>query len=81
MEQHTDFLGAAIDLSSRLDRSPEAEVLQLRLRATSLVQRFGSWASSEPSLEERSEAVGELLSLNREVNEYLLRKRKRCACG
>lgn len=77
MSQHIDFLGTAIDIASKLERTSKGEVLLLRRRATALVQKLGGWASVEPSPEERVKTIGELLSLNRDVEEYMLREKAR----
>lgn len=73
---HISFAGSAKEALDALQEATDMEGLMLRWRASALVQRFGSWTSCQPSPDEKTEAVNELMAVMAGVNKRRARAKK-----
>lgn len=75
---HISFAESAKEALDALREAHDMEGLMLRWRASALVRRFASWASSPPGADEKTEAVNELMAVMAGVNK---RRAKRAKAG
>lgn len=65
---HVSFAHSAKEALDVLRDATDMEGLMLRWRAAALVQKFGSWVSVQPTADEKSETVNELMAVMAGVN-------------
>lgn len=73
---HINFAESAKEALDALRDAKDMEGLMLRWRAAELVQRFGSWPSCQPTPDEKTEAVNELMAIMAGVNRWRAQQRK-----
>jgi hypothetical protein len=73
---HISFAESAKEALDELRDATDMEGLMLRWRAAALVKKFGSWVANQPSPDEKTEAVNELMAVRAGVTARRVKRAK-----